>query len=113
MLWDLNRHQLKLLDRQRDEAWIGGPGINSNSMGWIDENTFWFQSEATGYSHLYTINVQNLQKQTLTSGNYEIQEAILSEDKNSFISLPTRCTPAKSIFTGFILLRVKKKGLPR
>jgi len=40
--------KLQLLDRQRDEAWISGPGINFNSVGWIDENIFWFQSEATG-----------------------------------------------------------------
>jgi hypothetical protein len=26
MLWDTATHALKLLDRQRDEAWIGGPG---------------------------------------------------------------------------------------
>ena len=27
MLWDTATRKLKLLDRQRDEAWIGGPGI--------------------------------------------------------------------------------------
>ncbi|MEI9908442.1 MAG: hypothetical protein WDO71_01465 [Bacteroidota bacterium] len=27
MLWDTATHKLNLLDRQRDEAWIAGPGI--------------------------------------------------------------------------------------
>ena len=60
MLWDTATHKLKLLDRQRDEAWIGGPGtgFGGNSDG-STETTFWFQSEATGYSHFYTINVRN------------------------------------------------------
>ena len=54
------------------------------ASGWIDENTFWFQSEATGYSHLYTINVATGEKKALTSGNYEVQQAQLSKDKKYF-----------------------------
>ncbi|HLT48531.1 MAG TPA: DPP IV N-terminal domain-containing protein, partial [Rubricoccaceae bacterium] len=50
------------LDRQRDEAWIAGPGISwwggESSVGWMaDGRRFWFQSEASGYSHLYTVDV--------------------------------------------------------
>ena len=57
MLWSQETNKLKLLDRQHDDAWIGGPGIGFfGNTGWIDDNTFYFQSEATGYSHLYTIN---------------------------------------------------------
>ena len=32
MLWDTATNKLKLLDRQRDEAWIGGPGIGFGSI---------------------------------------------------------------------------------
>lgn len=87
MLLDAATAQLQLIDRQRDEAWIGGPGINDRNIGWIDEQTLWFQSEATGYSHLYTCNVVNKQKQALTSGNYEVQDVTLSRDKRSFYLL--------------------------
>jgi dipeptidyl aminopeptidase/acylaminoacyl peptidase len=79
--------KLTLLDRQRDEAWIGGPGINSfngGNLGWIDNSTFYFQSEATGFSHLYSINVITGVKKQLTSGKYEIQTLRLSNDKKSF-----------------------------
>ncbi len=80
--------QLELLDRQRDEAWIGGPGIgfgfgNTGHL-WLDENTFWFQSEATGYSHLYLMNAATKQKTALTNGNFEVQRTQLSRDKKHF-----------------------------
>ncbi|MET0242810.1 MAG: DPP IV N-terminal domain-containing protein, partial [Flavitalea sp.] len=88
MLLDPATGALSLLDRQRDEAWIAGPGIgfgfgNAGSI-WINDNTIWFQSEATGYSHLYKINVETKEKTTLTSGNYEVQRTQLSSDKKNF-----------------------------
>lgn len=87
---------LSLLDRQRDEAWIGGPGLNN--AGWIDENTFWFQSEASGYSHLYTINVTTNAKRALTSGNYEVQKAVLSKNKKYFYITTNQVHPGEQHF---------------
>ncbi|SKB74814.1 S9 family peptidase [Daejeonella lutea] len=87
MKLDPGSGRLSLLDRQRDEAWIGGPGINSfngGSLGWIDNNTFYFQSEASGYSHLYTVNVNTNLKKQLTAGKFEVQTLRLSNDKKSF-----------------------------
>lgn len=87
MTLDQESGKLSLLDRQRDEAWIGGPGINSfngGNLGWIDNSTFYFQSEASGFSHLYSINVISGAKKQLTSGKYEIQTLRLSNDKKSF-----------------------------
>ncbi|MGB4774910.1 MAG: prolyl oligopeptidase family serine peptidase [Daejeonella sp.] len=80
--------KLSQLDRQQDEAWIGGPGIggafNPGNVGWTDNNTFYFQSEASGYSHIYTINVNNGQKNQLTAGKFEVQSLRLSNDKKNF-----------------------------
>lgn len=86
MLWDTaNGGKLQLLDRQRDEAWIGGPGVGFGAnMGWIDDNTYWYQSEASGYAHLYTVTISTKIKKALTSGNYEVQDAHLSRDKKYF-----------------------------
>ena len=80
--------KLSLLDRQRDEAWIGGPGIGGffggANLGWLGSNTIYFQSEATGYSHIYTMNVSTGDKKQITSGKYEVQSLQLSNDKKSF-----------------------------
>jgi hypothetical protein len=97
LLLDGATGRLSLLDRQRDEAWIGGPVFNS---GWFNDQSIWFQSEATGYSHLYTVNVLTKEKKALTSGNYEVLNAQLSAGKNFFTSPPMKCIPANSIFTG-------------
>jgi len=81
--------QLSLLDRQRDEAWIGGPGISgggftSGSTGWVDNTHFYFQSEASGYSHIYVVDVTTGAKKQLTSGKWEVSDLHLSNDSKSF-----------------------------
>lgn len=80
---DPSTGKLDLIDRQRDEAWIGGPGI-ARDVRWIDHQRFYFQSEATGYSHLYTYNVATGEKKQLTSGNWEVQQVQLSKDNKTF-----------------------------
>jgi dipeptidyl aminopeptidase/acylaminoacyl peptidase len=102
MALDTATMKLKLLDRQRDEAWIGGPGIGGSygggNDGWLDETTFWFQSEATGYSHLYTSNIMTGEKKALTSGNYEVQDASLSHDKKYFYITTNEVHPGEKQF---------------
>lgn len=98
MLLDGATAKLSLLDRQRDEAWIGGPGTFGNISGWIDENTFWFQSEATGYAHLYKINVASKQKTQFTSGNFEVQQATLSKNKKYFYLTTNQDHPGEQHF---------------
>ncbi len=93
---------LTLLDRQRDEAWIGGPGIGGSygggNEGWIDDDNFWFQSEQSGYSHLYSINLNTRAKQTLTSGNYEVQNASLSQNRKYFYITTNEVNPGEKQF---------------
>lgn len=104
MLFDTATTKLKLLDRQRDEAWIGGPGTSPFGGGdnrWINDSIFWFQSEATGYSHLYTINVNTGLKKQLTSGNYEVQQADLSLDKRSLFITTNEVHPGEQHFYRF------------
>jgi dipeptidyl aminopeptidase/acylaminoacyl peptidase len=74
--------QLSLLDRERNEAWIGGPG--RGNLGWTDNTHFYFQSEASGYSHLYLVDVTTGNKKQLTSGKWEVQSLELSKDKKTF-----------------------------
>jgi len=71
---------VRLLDRQRDEAWIGGPG--SGRTGWMpDGKRLWYQSEISGYSHLWWVNTETGEKRQLTSGKFEIYDPQISKDK--------------------------------
>jgi dipeptidyl aminopeptidase/acylaminoacyl peptidase len=87
---DLETSQIKELEHQHDSAWIGGPGISSwnfetGTLGWLrDAQTIYFQSEASGFSHLYTLDLQTKTKLALTSGNFEVHQVLLSKDSNSF-----------------------------
>lgn len=96
MLWNPRTNKLELLDRQRNEAWIGGPGLNN--LGWVDDSNLFYQSEKTGYSHLYTINIKNREKKALTNGNYEVQTAILSADKKHFYITTNEVHPGEKQF---------------
>ncbi|WPP48506.1 S9 family peptidase [Catalinimonas niigatensis] len=98
MRLDISEGKLSLLDRQRDEAWIGGPGIpgyifSENNLGWIDNEHIWFQSEETAYSHLYALDVNTGEKQALTSGEYEVTDVQLSKDKKYFFLVTSEESP--------------------
>ena len=76
---------LTLLDRQHDEAWIAGPGISwfggASTAGWLPDNRhFYFQSEASGYSHLYTVDVETAMVNQLTDGAFEVFNPQISRD---------------------------------
>lgn len=93
---------LTLIDRQRDEAWVGGPGIGgyygTGEIGFIDENTLYYQSEATGYSHLYSYDFMTASKKQLTSGDFEVQEVQLSQDKKWFYLTTNEVHPGTTHF---------------
>ena len=111
MTWDTASSKLVLLDRQRDEAWIGGPGIFGRNLGWLDESTLWFQSEATGYAHLYTINVNTKRRQALTSGTYEVQQVQLSLDKKYFYISTNEVHPGEQQFYRLAIADGKKERI--
>ncbi len=86
---DLETGELTSLDRQRDEAWIAGPGIgyswSGGDIGWLNDNeTIYFQSEESGYSHLYLLNFNSGKKKQLTKGNFEVFDPKLSNDGKTF-----------------------------
>ncbi|WP_336514651.1 S9 family peptidase [Pollutibacter soli] len=110
--WDTSSRKLSIIDRQRDEAWIGGPGIGFfRSTGWIDENNFWFQSEVTGYSHLYIWNQSTKSKMVLTSGKYEVQQAILSLDKKYFYITTNEVHPGEKHYYRLTIADGKKERI--
>jgi dipeptidyl aminopeptidase/acylaminoacyl peptidase len=89
MKLDAETGKLSLIDRQHDDAWIAGPGIGGGGgfgggTGWLDDTHFYFQSEATGYSHIYVADVAAGTKTQLTSGKWEVSGLHLSNDKKAF-----------------------------
>ena len=87
---DLSTGELKEIDHQHDEAWVGGPGISgwngvNGNVGWMDnDNAIWYQSEKTGFSHLYMCSIKNLKKKALTKGEYEVRKPKLSNNGDVF-----------------------------
>ncbi len=99
MALDLSNGNLKLLDRQHDDAWIGGPGIYGwnragGNTGWMPDNkTIWFQSEESGYSHLYTMPFNGGKKKALTKGKFEIINVLFSRYKKWFYIVSNMDSP--------------------
>jgi pimeloyl-ACP methyl ester carboxylesterase len=85
-----------LLDRQHDDAWIGGPGIRgfgfSTTVGWLpDSRRVYFQSEEDGWSHLYAVTLDGKTKTQLTN---KMDELYLMDNKPS--ARATRITSSPS-----------------
>ncbi len=90
---DASRGKLENIDRQHDDAWVGGPG--SFSLGWIDNNEIWFISEETGYAHLYAYNTLTKNKRALTNGHYEVQQVMLSRHRKYFYLITNEVHPGE------------------
>jgi dipeptidyl aminopeptidase/acylaminoacyl peptidase len=104
LLLDPATGDLELLDRQRDEAWIGGPGIggwsfSGGDMGWMpDGKSVWFHSEASGYSHLYAVDIHSKKKTQLTNGKFEVSDASISNNKKYFYFTANKVHPGVKHF---------------
>ena len=100
---DLTTGKLTSLERQHDEAWIGGPGIGffggAAAVGWMPDNLrVWFCSEASSYSHLYTVDINTRQKRALTSGKFEIERPFISRDKKKWYFTSNEVHPGEKHF---------------
>ncbi|MCX7637654.1 MAG: prolyl oligopeptidase family serine peptidase [Cyclobacteriaceae bacterium] len=90
---DVASAKLIPIDRQHDEAWIGGPG--GFSLGWVNNQEIWFVSEESGYAHLYTFHTGTQVKRALTGGNYEVQQVMLSRDRKHFYLITNEVHPGE------------------
>ena len=89
---ELDGARLKPLHRLTDPAWINS---SFNEFGWLpDNNTLWFMSEETGYSHLYTLGADGKQR-ALTSGKWEASEVKWNADGSMAYMLCNRRTPGE------------------
>ena len=82
MKLDAATGNLSPLDREHNDAWVGGPG--AYELGWLDNTHIYFESEDSGYAHIYVLDVINGSKKQLTNGKWEVQTLQLSNDKKTF-----------------------------
>jgi dipeptidyl aminopeptidase/acylaminoacyl peptidase len=82
----------KVLDQLHDDAWVSGPG--AFTLGWLGDNKrVYFQSERDGYAHLYTASTDGGAPKQLTSGQFEVSDVRLSEDKKTFYFTSSEGSP--------------------
>jgi dipeptidyl aminopeptidase/acylaminoacyl peptidase len=73
----------KVVHALRDSAWVGGPC--GQCMGWLPTGRVWYASEVSGYAQLYSANADGSDTKALTSGNWEVERADLSDDGTWFL----------------------------
>ena len=83
----------QVAEHRRDEAWIGGPGVEEGFLEWQNENQILFQSEETGFSHLYRYSVKERKREALSTGTFEIQDARLAADRKSVLVVANPTAP--------------------
>ncbi len=87
---DFTGYALVPQHRLSDPAWINW---TLNDFGWLrDGRTLWFESEQSGYAHLY-IKAPNDEARALTQGQFEVSEPSLSEDGRWFYLLSNAQAP--------------------
>jgi dipeptidyl aminopeptidase/acylaminoacyl peptidase len=87
---DLTAFTLVTQHRMTDPAWIDG---SFNEFGWLnDSRTLWYESEETGYAHLY-VKALNGEARALTRGQFEVSSPQLTEDGRWFYVLSNQVAP--------------------
>jgi dipeptidyl aminopeptidase/acylaminoacyl peptidase len=84
----------RVIFTDHDDAWIDGPG--AQTLGWLkDGNEIYFQSEKTGYAHLYKASFDGGEPTQLTSGKWEVTSVELSHDGSKFYLQTSEVGPAE------------------
>jgi len=86
-LWaiDAASGERTLLDTLHDDAWVSGPCF-AGCVGFLpDTDRVYFVSEESGYAQLYAVNADGTDKQTLTSGEWEVLSVTIPEQRTHFL----------------------------
>ena len=80
---DASTGKTRVLAHDRDDAWLGGPA--ANTIGWMkNDREVYFQSERSGFAHLYAVAFEGGEPRALTSGQWEVLNVRQSRDKSLF-----------------------------
>ena len=92
MLLDPATGKTKVLATVHDDAWIDGPG--AGTLGWLPDNEHvYFESERDGFAHLYSIAISGGEPAQLTSGQFEVSDVRVSQDKTKFYFTSSEGSP--------------------
>jgi dipeptidyl aminopeptidase/acylaminoacyl peptidase len=87
---DFEKFELALQNRVTDAAWVNSDQFSD--LGWVDGHTLWYQSEESGYGHLYTKPLDGAPR-AVTQGRFEISSPVLSADSRWFYVLSNARAP--------------------
>lgn len=95
---DVSTGATSVIDHQHDDAWIGGPPVQSNNtqpglLEWLPGGRLVFASERTKWSHLYLAEPDGTVR-ALTSGEWEVRTASLSRDRTMWLIGASREHPS-------------------
>jgi dipeptidyl aminopeptidase/acylaminoacyl peptidase len=65
-----------------DDAWLRF--ADAQSFGWAANDIIYYLSEGSGFMHLYEVAYEGGAARQLTSGKWEVDSVVLSDDKKSF-----------------------------
>ena len=92
LLLDPETGKTRVVANVHDDAWINGPG--AFTLGWLpDSRTVYFISERDGYAHIYAASVEGGGPRQLTSGEFEVSDVQLSNDKTRFYFTSSEGSP--------------------
>jgi dipeptidyl aminopeptidase/acylaminoacyl peptidase len=74
-----------------DDAWLSVPG--NPVLGILPDGRIFFTSEKTGYAHLYEVPWGGGDWKAITSGDWEVIEVALSDDRKSFDLTTSEASP--------------------
>jgi dipeptidyl aminopeptidase/acylaminoacyl peptidase len=88
---DLAKYELIPQHRLTTSEWIADRSFNK--FGWLNDNrTLWYESEETGYGHLYEKTPGGTVR-ALTHGKYEVSEPLLTTDGRWFYVISNAQAP--------------------
>lgn len=91
-LVDPETGKASVLFDDHSDAWLGGPGSGTLAM-LPDKKHVYFESEKTGWAHLYTADIATGEIKQITSGPFEVSGVHLSKDGKTFYFVSSEGSP--------------------
>jgi dipeptidyl aminopeptidase/acylaminoacyl peptidase len=74
----------RVIFNEHDDAWVHW--FSNGSLGFVpNSHTVWFLSERSKWMHLYTADHEGGAPRALTSGEFEVDDVVVSDDRKSFL----------------------------